>query len=115
MRKNGPAIVTTSASTPTRFGFASHLFCRECGATTELGASHACAECFGPLEVGYQLPPLTRAGIEAGPASIWRYASLLPVPAGIAAPPGTEPGRTRPPRPGPLHRGPGSGPLGVND
>src|SRR6516162_967093 len=95
MREKGPAIVTTSASTPTRFGFANHLFCRECGATFDLGASHACAECFGPLEVGYELPSLTRADIEAGPANIWRYASLLPVPPGIAATPNTEPGWTR--------------------
>src|SRR6201998_1231027 len=95
MREKGPAIVTTPASTPTRFGFRSHLFCRECGATPALGASHACAECFGPLEVGYELPPVTRAGIEAGPASIWRYASLLPVPQGVAGRPNTEPGWTR--------------------
>jgi threonine synthase len=94
MREKGPAIVTTSASTPTRFGYASHLFCRECGATFELGASHACAECFGPLEVGYELPPLTRADIEAGPANIWRYASLLPVPPDVAASRNTEPGWT---------------------
>jgi len=82
-------------STPSGFGYADHLFCRECGTTAALGASHACAECFGPLEVGYQLPPVTRAGIEAGPANIWRYASLLPVPPGIAATPNTEPGWTR--------------------
>src|SRR5215468_8417966 len=95
MREKGPAIVTTSASTPTRFGFASHLFCRECGATFELGASHACAECFGPLEVGYDLPSLTRGDIEAGPANIWRYASLLPVPPDVATSRGTDPGWTR--------------------
>ena len=69
--------------------------CRECGATSALGACHACAECFGPLEVGYELPPVTRASIEAGPASIWRYASLLPVPPDVAARPNTEPGWTR--------------------
>src|SRR6266567_3024168 len=90
-----PRTVTTSESAPSGFGFASHLFCRECGATSALGASHACAECFGPLEVGYELPPITRAGIEAGPASIWRYASLLPVRPDIAARPNTDPGRTR--------------------
>ena len=87
--------MTTPVSTPSGFGYADHLFCRECGTTAALGASHACAECFGPLEVGYQLPPVTRAGIEAGPANIWRYASLLPVPPGIAATPNTEPGWTR--------------------
>jgi threonine synthase len=82
-------------TTPSRFGFASHLFCRECGVTSALGATHVCAECFGPLEVGYELPPLARSDIAAGPASIWRYASLLPVPPGVAATPNTEPGWTR--------------------
>ena len=74
--------MTTSLTTPSRFGFASHLFCRECGATAELGASHACAECFGPLEVGYDpaaLARVTREQIAAGPKNIWRYAGLLPV------------------------------------
>ena len=41
---------------PSRFGYASGLSCRECGQTFQLGAQHACAECFGPLEVGYDLP-----------------------------------------------------------
>jgi threonine synthase len=102
-------------TTPSRFGFASHLFCRECGTTAGLGASHACAECFGPLEVGYQLPPLTRASIEAGPASIWRYASLLPVPADILATPGTEPGWTRLARADQLARELGMSALWVKD
>ena len=107
--------MTTSVTTASRFGFASHLFCRECGATAELGASHACAECFGPLEVGYQLPPLNRASIEAGPASIWRYASLLPVPPGILTTPGTEPGWTRLTRAGQLARELGMNTLWVKD
>ena len=82
--------MTTPVSTPSGFGYADHLFCRECGTTAALGASHACAECFGPLEVGYQLPPVTRAGIEAGPANIWRYASLVQPGSvlGVAAMPG---------------------------
>ena len=79
---------------PSRFGYASNLACRECGQTYDLGARHACAECFGPLEVGYDLPPLTRADIEAGPRSMWRYASLLPVPPDVAATPNTDPGWT---------------------
>jgi threonine synthase len=82
-------------SQPSRFGYASRLACRECGQTSELGAQHACAECFGPLEVGYDYPPLTRESIEAGPPNIWRYASLLPVPADVATRPNTEPGMTR--------------------
>ena len=60
-----------------------------------LGPFYACDECFGPLEVGYDFPRLTRADIEAGPKNIWRYAPLLPVPADIASRPTTEPGYTR--------------------
>ncbi|HEV2373347.1 MAG TPA: threonine synthase [Streptosporangiaceae bacterium] len=96
MRRERPRTVTTpTTKTPTRFGFASHLCCRECGATAELGASHACQECFGPMEVAYEFPALTRSHIEAGPLSIWRYADLLPVPPDVAASVNTEPGWTR--------------------
>ena len=80
---------------PSRFGYASGLFCRECGQTAELGARHACAECFGPLEVSYDFPALSRESIAAGPPNIWRYASLLPVPPDVAETPNTEPGCTR--------------------
>ena len=52
---------STSKSSTSRFGNATHLSCRECGQTYELGATHVCAECFGPLEVAYDLPRLTRA------------------------------------------------------
>jgi threonine synthase len=58
------------------------LVCRNCGAQYPLGAQHACFECFGPLEIGYDaaaLARVTRADIAAGPQSIWRYAGLLPV------------------------------------
>jgi threonine synthase len=61
---------------------ASALVCRNCGAQYPLGAQHACFECFGPLEIGYDaalLAQVTRASIEAGPHSIWRYSGLLPV------------------------------------
>ncbi len=61
---------------------ASALLCRNCGAQYPLGAQHACFECFGPLEIGYDpaaLARVTRADIEAGPQSLWRYAGLLPV------------------------------------
>jgi threonine synthase len=77
-----------------RFGNARALDCRECGSSFDLGAQHACLECFGPLEVSYDLPAITREMIESGPRNIWRYASLLPVPAGIAATRTTEPGCT---------------------
>jgi threonine synthase len=58
------------------------LVCRGCGARFPLAAQHACYECFGPLEVGYDaaaLARVTREQIAAGPANIWRYAGLLPV------------------------------------
>src|SRR4029453_2814638 len=77
------------------FGNATHLICRECGATTALGPFYACTDCFGPLEVGYEFPAITRERIEAGPRSIWRYAPLLPVPANIASFRSTDPGFTR--------------------
>jgi threonine synthase len=87
--------VSTSATPLPKFGNASHLACRECGHTGELGAQYACAECFGPLEVRYDFPALSRAAVEAGPPNIWRYASLLPVRPDVAARPNTEPGGTR--------------------
>src|SRR3954471_13461049 len=55
---------------------------RTFGGALGLIAEHACAECFGPLEVDYD-PELMRAvpreQIEAGPQNIWRYVALLPV------------------------------------
>ena len=91
---------TTPSSTiapvpPSRFGYATGLGCRECGQSYPIGSSHVCAECFGPLEVRYDYPRLTRASIAAGPPNIWRYARLLPVPPDVAATPNTEPGLTR--------------------
>ncbi|MFL6026460.1 MAG: threonine synthase [Friedmanniella sp.] len=77
------------------FGNATHLVCRACGEKTQLGPFYACMECFGPLEVGYDFPAITREQIEAGPKSIWRYAPLLPVPADIATFRSTDPGYTR--------------------
>src|SRR5260370_5506685 len=97
-RGSGPVSPAAAAhASPRRgkFGFATAVSCRECGHTRELGPWYACEECLGPLEVAYDLPHLTRAGIEHGPHNIWRYASLLPVPADVATAPNTEPGCTR--------------------
>jgi threonine synthase len=76
-------------------GAATHLSCRECGATSPLGAFYACVECFGPLEVGYDFGQVSRERIAAGPRSIWRYRDLLPVPASVEDTPNTDPGWTR--------------------
>jgi len=57
------------------------LICRNCRAEAPLRPQHACYECFGPLEIAYDadvIGRVTRAAIEAGPASMWRYAPLLP-------------------------------------
>ena len=77
------------------FGRATGLVCRECGATRPLGPHYACHECFGPLEIAYDFGTVTREEIEAGPANIWRYKALLPVPDDIESSPNTEPGFTR--------------------
>ncbi|HEY2280977.1 MAG TPA: pyridoxal-phosphate dependent enzyme, partial [Streptosporangiaceae bacterium] len=71
------------------------MSCRECGRTRELGPFYACEDCFGPLEVAYDFPALTRADIEAGPRNMWRYAKLLPVPSDIATRQTLDPGYTR--------------------
>ncbi|HEY7930726.1 MAG TPA: threonine synthase [Acidimicrobiales bacterium] len=64
--------------------FAIGLICRECGETYPSEARYSCDFCFGPLEVAYDLEAakgvVTRASIEAGPLSMWRYAALLPDP-----------------------------------
>jgi len=64
--------------------FATGLICRECGSAYPSEARYSCENCFGPLEVDYDLDAarrvVTRASIESGPASIWRYEALLPDP-----------------------------------
>ena len=86
---------TLSTSTSLDLGPARALSCRECGHEIPLAPEFACPECFGPLEVAYDFVDVTRERIEAGPKSIWRYASLLPVPSDVTRHPNTEPGLTR--------------------
>jgi threonine synthase len=58
------------------------LRCKECGDSYGLEALYVCERCFGPLEVSYDFSDLEAAElkrkIQAGPASIWRYADFLP-------------------------------------
>jgi threonine synthase len=90
------APATTGATPTTRpFGHARCLVCRECRAEIALGPFYACPDCFGPLEVGYDFPSVTRESVAAGPNNIWRYADLLPVRPDIASIPNMEPGMTR--------------------
>lgn len=87
--------IDTITSPVLDLGPARQLVCRECGATTPLAAEFACADCFGPLEVAYDFGRITRADIESGPRSIWRYRRMLPVPADVREHPNTQPGLTR--------------------
>ena len=62
---------------------ATSLRCRICGAEHELAPLAVCPRDFGPLDPVYDFETLrksvTRASLEQGPLSIWRYAALLPV------------------------------------
>ena len=68
------------------------LRCRVCESEYPPVANGVCVRCFGPLEPAYDWDEVarsaTRERIEAGPRSLWRYESLLPV----AAPAETGPG-----------------------
>ena len=59
------------------------LRCRECGKSWGNQARSFCDDCLSPLEITYDYEAvgknLSRASIEAGPNSIWRYRALLPV------------------------------------
>jgi threonine synthase len=59
------------------------LKCKECGHRVPVSPVHVCEACFGPYEVEYDYARMkgkvTRASIEAGPKSLWRYKDLLPV------------------------------------
>ncbi len=59
------------------------LKCKECGHRVAVSPAHVCSECFGPYEVEYDYAALrrgiSRASIEAGPRSLWRYRDLLPI------------------------------------
>ncbi|MBA2296219.1 MAG: threonine synthase [Actinobacteria bacterium] len=59
------------------------LTCRVCATEHPLEAIGSCSRCFGPLDPAYDWELLrrtvTRERLADGPASIWRYADVLPV------------------------------------
>src|SRR5262249_42693122 len=73
------------------------LRCRVCGSEYPALANGVCSRCFGPLEPVFDWDDLarrvSRASIEAGPASLWRYSQLLPAeaPEGLDSSPGLTP------------------------
>lgn len=64
--------------------YLSALRCRGCGSETTIAPAHVCDRCFGPYEAVYDYDALadavTRDTIAAGPANLWRYRDLLPIP-----------------------------------
>ena len=64
-------------------GFVDSLQCKECGTKYPIGPRTVCDNDFGPVEVAYDYEAMrgvvTRASIEAGPRSLWRYRDLLPI------------------------------------
>ena len=69
------------------------LRCRECGREYAADPIYTCEWCFGPLEVAYDYDAIraatSREQIAAGPATLWRYADLLPVESDVAVDLGT--------------------------
>lgn len=74
-----PAADGNPASRPRIVG----LRCRNCERPEATGPNFVCPSCFGPLEVVLDRDAVraqvSRAGIEARGAGIWRYLELLPV------------------------------------
>ena len=58
------------------------LCCRECGKSWGNQPRSICDDCFSPLEISYDYQSLrvTREQIAQGPANMWRYSALLPLP-----------------------------------
>ncbi|MGH2799678.1 MAG: hypothetical protein ACRDM0_18890, partial [Thermoleophilaceae bacterium] len=80
-----PAAVARHAAasdTPFTPGF-DGLRCRHCGADAPTAPLFVCSRCFGPLTATYDYARisahLTRETVALRPATIWRYAELLPV------------------------------------
>src|SRR5580704_19428500 len=68
------------------------LRCRECGRSWGNQPRSICDECFSPLEITYDYDAIrasiaqgtfTRERIAQRPPNMWRYAELLPLPAGF--------------------------------
>ena len=66
-----------------RLSHVKSLRCRECANEYPMEPLNVCDFCFGPLEVIYDYDSIartvTRAGIESGPTTMWRYHDFLPV------------------------------------
>jgi threonine synthase len=74
------SVLDAPKSTPTA-NPAVALECKNCHHRQPLAAVHVCPECWAPVEVVYDdaaLARWTRADVEAGPHTLWRYVGWLP-------------------------------------
>ena len=55
------------------------LQCRECKKEYETAFKYVCDECFGPLDVKYDFPTLTKDTFSNREQTYWRYFELLPI------------------------------------
>ncbi len=71
----------SQTGTVVAFTYVKALKCRECGTEYPPIRIPACENCFGPLEVVYNLDQiqLDRAALQKRPTSLWRYSELLPI------------------------------------
>ena len=56
-----------------------HLQCRECKKEYDPTFKYICDECFGPLDVHYDFPTLTKNTFVDREQTYWRYFELLPI------------------------------------
>ena len=56
-----------------------HLQCRECKKEYDSTFKYICDECFGPLDVHYNFPSLTKDTFANREQTYWRYFELLPI------------------------------------
>ena len=56
-----------------------HLQCRECKKEYESTFKYICDECFGPLDVHYHFPTITKDIFASREQTYWRYFELLPI------------------------------------
>ena len=55
------------------------LQCRECKKEYETAFKYVCDDCFGPLDVKYDFPTLTKDTFANREQTYWRYFELLPI------------------------------------
>ena len=55
------------------------LRCRECKREYDATFKYICDECFGPLDVHYDFPPITKDIFTNREQTYWRYFELLPI------------------------------------